>query len=347
MLLYIPWSPEGNEIDDRLYKEGVSAVERLGTLMSDTLLPPYVTNFLTRIRRSEELRDSNGTPASTMVPESVENEEDEIDPTGYISESISHHSEETVDADSNLINEPNEAVHQVIECDLSNAGVMVRVSSKTKEYFKTFIEACLKDDQRKRAIENQVQITDHLISPESGFGTKFNVHDFENRNTMLNAELENLKEKQLTAFNIVKSYLTNEENGQLFMFVSGEGGTGKSKLIEVVMEFCRLHYGKQRGSLGSCVAMAPTGAAAYNINGGTWQSILGASKNDKKLGAKAMSRETIRKVNGKIRGCKLLIFDEISMLSAEKLVEISERLKLGLLYNQRDEELRLKISGNE
>ena len=149
MLLYIPWSPEGNEVDDRLYKEGVSAVERLGTLMADVLLPTYVANFLTRIRRSEELRDSNGTPAPTVVLESLQNDEEDIDPTGYISENVSHHSEDTADEDVNVGNVLEHVVEHDIVVDLSNAGVMVHVSSKTKEYFKSFIEVCLKDDQRK------------------------------------------------------------------------------------------------------------------------------------------------------------------------------------------------------
>jgi nucleoside-triphosphatase THEP1 len=56
---------------------------------------------------------------------------------------------------------------------------------------------------------------------------------------------------------------------KMIMFVTGEGGTGKSFLISLIMELANLTHGKQKGSYGSAMALAPTRA------GYTWQSVYG------------------------------------------------------------------------
>ena len=67
--------------------------------------------------------------------------------------------------------------------------------------------------------------------------------------------------------------MNGETTEQLIGFVTGEGGTGKSMLIQTLKEYCQLTFGKQEGIYGSALAMAPTGCAASNIEGYTWQSI--------------------------------------------------------------------------
>ena len=40
------------------------------------------------------------------------------------------------------------------------------------------------------------------------------------------------------------------------MFVTGEGGTGKSEVIKHLVEYTRLYFGKQKGLYGSAMAWA-------------------------------------------------------------------------------------------
>ena len=47
---------------------------------------------------------------------------------------------------------------------------------------------------------------------------------------------------QLKAYNIAKNYITNNTT-QLGIFFTGEGGTGKSKVIEAIVLFTRKEYG--------------------------------------------------------------------------------------------------------
>ena len=129
-----------------------------------------------------------------------------------------------------------------------------------------------------------------------------------------------------TLFTIFQN-LTNENDdstgdSQMRMFLTGEGGTGKSKIIDYAVEFGRLYYGKQHGIYGPVLAIAQTGSAATNIDGYTWHSVLnkGIGKKEK------ISDETARKIGVKIKGVKLLIIDEVSLVSLQDLYEISERL---------------------
>ena len=127
--------------------------------------------------------------------------------------------------------------------------------------------------------------------------------------------------------------MNGETTEQLVGFVTGEGGTGKSMLIQTLKEYCQLTFGKQEGIYGSALAMAPTGCAASNIEGYTWQSITCCgfstnSENDMKP-----SQETARLIGEKIKGVKLMIFDEVSMLSFTKLAIMEARIIAGLLFN--------------
>jgi hypothetical protein len=95
----------------------------------------------------------------------------------------------------------------------------------------------------------------------------FRVINYEERLKQLELNVKLLTEKQLKAYNIAAEYLNGNNGKQMFMFVTGEGGTGKSFLISLIMEFTHLYYGKQKGLYGSALAIAPTGAATNLING--------------------------------------------------------------------------------
>ena len=97
----------------------------------------------------------------------------------------------------------------------------------------------------------------------------------------INVDYAKLNSKQKVAFDIICEKLTSNnstnENNQLKMFLTGEGGTGKSRVIQLAIEFAKLYYGKQRGIYGPAVPMAGTGTAAKNIGGFTYHSVFNKS----------------------------------------------------------------------
>ncbi len=79
------------------------------------------------------------------------------------------------------------------------------------------------------------------------------------------AEAKNLKGKQSEAYQIVFNHYHGKLCGSpLRMIISGTAGTGKSYLIKCLKKL-----------LGDCLRVtAPTGVAAYNVDGYTLHSLL-------------------------------------------------------------------------
>jgi hypothetical protein len=140
-------------------------------------------------------------------------------------------------------------------------------------------------------------------------------------------KLATLNARQRYAYDKALLHLLGTNPDPLGMFISGEGGTGKSRVIEVIIEFCRLKYGRTKGVYGAAIAMAPTGSAANKIGGYTWQSVLGRGfgENQGKNGAPFMTEESAKRTGIRLRGGKVLVLDETSLSSLEDTDEISRR----------------------
>lgn len=94
------------------------------------------------------------------------------------------------------------------------------------------------------------------------------------------------------------------------IFLTGKAGTGKSFVVKQAMEILKKEKTK-------FIALAPTGIAAYNINGQTLHSMFGLSVNGM-LDYKGCSflRAKKRKV---LQQAKVVFIDEISMLRPDVL----------------------------
>ena len=112
--------------------------------------------------------------------------------------------------------------------------------------------------------------------------------------------------------------------GQLVMLLSGQGGTGKSRVVECLKLYVITKYGKTEGSWGPIVLCGPTGNSSFNIGGSTWQSALGKGLVTKKN--QKLSSETIKNLQGKGKGCKCFVLDEVSLLGCEDITDINTRL---------------------
>ncbi len=106
-------------------------------------------------------------------------------------------------------------------------------------------------------------------------------------------------------------------------FVTGGAGTGKSHLISAITHLYNQHYG-----VGSVFKMAPTGIAAFNINGVTIHSglKLSVSRYKKKQKITNLNNKALTKLEEELKDMKLIVIDEISMVSASMLSDIHKRL---------------------
>lgn len=107
--------------------------------------------------------------------------------------------------------------------------------------------------------------------------------------------------------------------GPLLMYVGGEGGTGKTRVIQAITELA-----KRLEVVDSMVLCAPTGTAANNINGQTIHSVLNLSFSSR--GGGDRNKWKVERHARYWAGKRYLIIDEISMVDLAELDEIHERL---------------------
>jgi hypothetical protein len=165
----------------------------------------------------------------------------------------------------------------------------------------------------------------------------------------LNEELQLLNHPdaidQKRAYEKAIAHLTGENPDQLRMFLSGEGGTGKSKVLKLVIEFTRLHFGRTEGHHGAVIPMGPTGPSAHNINGFTYHTI--AALGSGSSAGPNIGQKTAEQKGQGMRGVQLFIIDEISLVSKQDLAILEQRIKACILTTIEDpieREIREKIN---
>ena len=133
-----------------------------------------------------------------------------------------------------------------------------------------------------------------------------------------------LKADQHRAYDIVTGHLDQTLSGHelppLRMLIHGEGGTGKSKVIQTITE-----YFMHRGVTHMLLKAAYTGVAASLVNGKTTHTIAMVS-----VGKDTMiSDESKAKLQQFWQHISYLIIDEMSMLAKKFLAILSHNISIG------------------
>ncbi|PPQ76981.1 hypothetical protein CVT26_007829 [Gymnopilus dilepis] len=123
------------------------------------------------------------------------------------------------------------------------------------------------------------------------------------------------KPEQLEAFKTVADHVATRESEQLVLLVSGVGGTGKSHVIKSIVKFF-----ERLGRRGTLLIGAPTGSAAVLIGGATLHSLILEHASER-------GKKNVSKLAAIWKGVKYLIIDEVSMLGAKFLNNLSESLR--------------------
>ena len=134
-------------------------------------------------------------------------------------------------------------------------------------------------------------------------------------------EIENIIEEtgiknsndQIRAFRIAAEHFLHGTQDQLFLYIMGVGGTGKSFVIDAIVKLFQRCGAPEKLQLS-----APTGSAAVLIGGYTIHALTFLPKNKYKPDAKML--EAIWK------DVRYLVIDEISMVSPALLSQILHRI---------------------
>ena len=141
---------------------------------------------------------------------------------------------------------------------------------------------------------------------------------------VLHDQVERLNDDQRRAYDIIDWHLNETISGkkppQLLMAIPGEGGVGKTKLIQTITQNFNL-----QGVDDWLVKGAYTGIAASLIDGKTLHVLAGIPVRGGK-----QSAQTLRKLRDFWRTKRYLIIDEISMLSRVFFAKMSRIISIAL-----------------
>ena len=141
-----------------------------------------------------------------------------------------------------------------------------------------------------------------------------------------------LNSKQRVVFNLVHTWAKNfvkydrHDVEPVHIFLSGSGGTAKSHLVKVIYNAISkiLLYHCKYPEKPRVLLLGPTGISALNIGGTTIHSGLAIKPGTKKLFClNDTSKATLR---NRLSEEKLLILDELSMVSSDLWTDIDSRL---------------------
>ena len=115
----------------------------------------------------------------------------------------------------------------------------------------------------------------------------------------------------------------------IHIFVTGGAGAGKSHLINAIYQTATktFRHGPQDPNQPSVLLLAPTGVAAINIAGNTINSGLAIPKDNFPGHIAKMSDQRRTHLRTQLSHLKLIVIDEISMVSNAKIRLVHERLQ--------------------
>jgi hypothetical protein len=303
LLLYSDWGTDGEP-----GLNGINAVCRLQQIKKQ--LPAHILRSLERIQRSEAILADSGEPELA--------DEDEVAAvcTGF----------------EDVWDEPYDHSAAASMSTLPDVGrVTTGAPLHQVAFLRAYVESVKASHTANREAATTMSAEERLqraVDPDLFIP----VASANERQVRLEEEVKQLNSDQLRAYNTAVSHISGQTGCQMVMFLSGEGGTGKSKLIGAICAYTQLLHGKTLGSWGATLITAPTGGAAHNIGGSTWHSALSKAPGKPKT-AESVSQQTGASLLRRAMGTALFVLDEISLLACEDLSDINSRL--GVATNNR------------
>jgi DNA replication protein DnaC len=140
--------------------------------------------------------------------------------------------------------------------------------------------------------------------------------------------VRNLTYKQRVFYEHIKMSLLKPN--QMLLFLTGGAGVGKSVVLLAIAQMLMRHFrlklkvGVQDSDKPTVLIMSYTGNAAFNVSGNTVHSVFRINVNESQY--RDLTANVLCTMKAKYGNVRVIIIDEISMLSAEMLYVIHMRL---------------------
>jgi hypothetical protein len=297
LFLYVPW-PDGDETS---YPDPIHSWNELSA-------PEYATVCINKEIHRQQLNVS-------LPSRDIQNNTDDAD-------SVSSDADSSGCFDSDEHRAP--VPYRESRCHNGIIGVSIvdpEMLNSAKRFLDELKQRLMQDSSASARLS-----AEQLVIKET-HPSQFIPHDdHDAKIILLEQMLQSLTPDQAYVVDCITGHLTDPRKGQLVGLVSGEGGTGKTQIMKVLKLWCDTLYGKVQGDVGCCTIAAPTGPAAFNVGGDTWQSLFrrGHSKHVRT----SADVKGVKILRDRFNGLQLLMFDEISMIGALALWEINLRCSL-------------------
>ena len=318
LLMHRPW-PDGEE--SSVVPEGVSPASHFDKLDKTNQLGQRLSTIVQNETALATAQKDQGRPGESYANNNG-NDASEIDSSSDC-EDAGYGSGKDCPSDSEAPPLPPEAPSSIPNAK----DAVILNESEFKNQANHIVHLTQKHTVKlKRTNQLSLEEQDELSS--SSAGSK--IFPYANASTMqsdLQERVDDMSGKQRKYFDKIKDHVKGIIPSQLRMILSGEGGTGKTLIIHAAVLLARIVYGRTDSVFGSVLVIGPTGCAAYNAGGCTWQSALNKRRESEKNTSRPLAQETANNLQAKLRGVKFVIFDEFSMLSCKVLLDINRRLK--------------------
>ena len=197
------------------------------------------------------------------------------------------------------------------------------IETDTGEREEWMILADLKFNEKDKTEQPCVNQTDSHIAEDRSFYTTEQIGDMphwidQQKNAIIqrtNATPVPIEINQRVAFSIIRDHFLGSTNDQLFMILTGLGGSGKSFVMQAVTNLLN----------EQCKVCAYFGIAAFDIKGTTLHSLLQLPIRGKKNGP--LKSSALARLQGDLKGIKYLIIDEFSVIGQKMFGWINKRCK--------------------
>ena len=177
--------------------------------------------------------------------------------------------------------------------------------------------------QHDKAVKDQAQAVDNLVIPTQKNGDAYDVE-------MLSDEQKSIV---YDAVDTVMKFLANDPDYKpLRATIMGSGGTGKSFIINTIISMVRT----LTCSNDTVQIAAPSGAAAFNVQGSTIHNLLGVRVSHPEKG---LTEPTKARLLEQLERLLVLIIDERSMISSKVLAAAERNTRECIYHGQNTSEI--------
>ena len=140
--------------------------------------------------------------------------------------------------------------------------------------------------------------------------------------------ISKLNAQQREIFNEFNERILLPSDESFYLYIAGEAGTGKSFLLKAMINACKKRGKRSGAELDKpvCLTLAPTGVAAYLVNGTTIESGLGMQPSHERtyIRSQASKNSSLR---FRYEDLQVIFVDEISMVGSDMLAKMNYRVQ--------------------